>query len=41
MNDVTTFLLVTAATFAVIIVLLFVMSHLESKLADHDPENPR
>jgi hypothetical protein len=38
MNEVTTFLVVTAAIFAAITVLLVLMSHLESKLADHDAE---
>jgi preprotein translocase subunit SecG len=39
MNDVTTFLVVTAAIFAAIIVLLVLMSHLESELADQDAED--
>lgn len=39
MNDVTTFLLATAAIFGVITVLLVWMSHLESRLADHDAED--
>ena len=39
MNDVTTFLLLTAAIFAVITALLVLMSRLESKLADQEPEN--
>jgi hypothetical protein len=36
MNDVTSFLAVTAAIFVAITVLLALMSHLESNLADHD-----
>jgi hypothetical protein len=39
MNDVTTFLVVTAAIFAAITVLLVLMSHLESKLPDYDAED--
>ena len=36
MNDLTSFLAVTAAIFAAITILLFVMSHLESQQVDHD-----
>ena len=39
MNDVTSFLVVAAAIFAAIIVLLAWMSHLESNLADQDAED--
>jgi hypothetical protein len=39
MNDVTTFLLATAATFGVITVLLVLMSRLESQLTDQDAED--
>lgn len=39
MNDVTSFLAVTAAIFVAITVLLALMSHLESNLADHDAED--
>ena len=39
MNDVTSFLTVTAAIFAAITVLLALMSHLESNLADQDAED--
>jgi hypothetical protein len=36
MNDVTSFLAVTAAIFVAITILLALMCHLESSLADHD-----
>ena len=39
MNDVTSFLAVTAAIFASITVLLALMSHLESNLGDQDAED--
>jgi hypothetical protein len=39
MNDVTSFLAVTAAIFAAITVLLVLMSHLESNQADRDGED--
>ena len=39
MNDVTSFLAVTAAIFAAITVLLVLMSHLESGQADRDAED--
>jgi hypothetical protein len=39
MNDVTSFLAVTAAIFAAITVLLVVMSHLEARQVDQDAED--
>ena len=39
MNDVTSFLAVTAAIFAAITVLLALMSHLELNLGDQDAED--
>ena len=39
MNDVTSFLVVTAAIFAAITGLLALMSHLESSQTDHDAED--
>ena len=39
MNDVTSFLAVTAAIFAAITVLLALMSHLESNQADQDTDD--
>ena len=39
MNDVTSFLAVTAAIFAAITALLIVMSRLESRQADQDAED--
>ena len=39
MNDVTSFLAVTAAIFAAITVLLVLMSHLESRQVDQDAED--
>ncbi len=39
MNDVTSFLAVTAAIFAAITVLLVLMSHLESGQVDRDAED--
>jgi hypothetical protein len=38
-NDVTSFLAVTAAIFAAITGLLVLMSHLESRQIDHDAED--
>ncbi len=39
MNDVASFLAVTAAIFIAITVLLALMSHLESSLSDQDAED--
>ena len=39
MNDVTSFLAVTAAIFAAITVLLILMSHLEARPLDRDAED--
>jgi hypothetical protein len=39
MNDVTSFLVVTAVIFAAITVLLVLMSHLESSQVDQDAED--
>jgi hypothetical protein len=39
MNDLTSFLVVTAAIFAAITGLLALMSHLESNLADEETED--
>jgi hypothetical protein len=39
MNDMTSFLAVTAAIFAAITGLLMVMSRLDSNSTDHDPED--
>ena len=39
MNDVTTFLVATAAIFAAVTVLLVLLSHLESRWVEHDTES--
>jgi hypothetical protein len=39
MNDITTFLVATAAIFGAITVLLVLMSHLESRRPEHDTED--
>ena len=39
MNDVTSFLAVTAAIFAAITVLLVLMNHLEARQSDRDAED--
>ena len=39
MNDLTSFLALTAAIFIAITVLLALISHLESSLSDHDAED--